>query len=577
LKNIIFRRSYVFGIVLLFIGLSITSSIHGYGGNNSNQSMEDASMNFPLNDDYVNGYWKFDEGNGNIAYDSSEHGYDGTIYGATWVAHDSDYALDFNGQDSYVSLDNYAKSALGFNKTDDLIFSFDFKSSLDGIIFGISESSSLNPGAVISLKNDGTLEFIIRVLGCGLTLTSEGTYDDGSWHHAELIYNGISANPTVTLYVDEELDTSITEWVCAYTANEFNKAKIGSHSYNSSDYFDGIIDEFKIIKYPGGNQQNPPSISGPDKGEPGVEYDFTFVINDPEGEDVQLYIDWDDGTYEEFNEWYESGEEVVFSHTWVEDDKYEIVAKSQDFWHDSHSSKHVVRIGNQPPVSPEISGQKYGDTNQEITYTFKAYDLENENIKYKIDWDDGTIDETNYYPSNTSVEISHDWDTKDDYNITAVAIDTHGKPGDQSEYHIRIGDKPPEPPTIYGEVRGIPDVFYEYGIISIDPESDNLSYDIDWGDGNVETDIGPFSSGEIFPREHKWNETGNYIIKSRAKDEFGYYGEWSEREIVVPLNKAFNFNLLDLLFERFPLAHLIFKSLQGLSKYDIIIFGNLKS
>ena len=45
------------------------------------------------------------------------------------------------------------------------------------------------------------------------------------------------------------------------------------------------LDEFKITKYPGGNEQNPPDIDGQTIGKPGVEYDYTFVANDPEGDD----------------------------------------------------------------------------------------------------------------------------------------------------------------------------------------------------------------------------------------------------------------------------------------------------
>jgi len=67
---------------------------------------------------------------------------------------------------------------------------------------------------------------------------------------------------------------------------------------------------------------------------------------------------------------------------------------------------------------------------------------------------------------------------------------------------MRIGDQPPSPPNIYGAVHGYPDVEYDYGIFSIDPENDNLTYDVDWGDGNIETDIGPFPSGVIFPVSH---------------------------------------------------------------------------
>ncbi len=562
LQNSLFRRSLVCGIILLLIGLSVTSSISGY------QS---------TNDDYILAYWEFDEGFGNTAYDSSGHDYDGTIHGATWTTGHSGYALDYDGVNDYVDLDAHSEN-LGFNKTDDLIFSVYFKttSTDSGCIYSMSHHLVGNyPEVHIELNSDGNIKVQVWVGACGHTTISEDTYNDDSWHHAEIFYNGITSNPTVKIYVDDELDISNTEWVCSFSADEFERAKIGSQSRDAIDYFDGAIDKLKIIKYPGGNQQNPPIISGPMEGEPGFEYDFTFVTNDPEGDDIQLYIDWDDGTFEEYDEWYESGEEVVFSHIWDDDDKYEIRAESKDIWHDSISSIYVVKIGNQPPEPPTIGGQRYGDPQQQLTYTFVAGDEEEDDVKYFIDWDDGTTDETNYVQSNTSVQLSHSWETEDDYNITAKAYDIHGKPGDLSVYHVRIGDQPPNMPKIYGAVQGTPGIEYEYGFISFDPENDNITYDIDWGDGNIETDIGPFPSGEIFPRSHSWNETGTYIIKARAKDKFDYYGDWSEHEVSVPRNKAFNFNLLELLFERFPLAFLTFKCLLGLLKYDIILLENL--
>ncbi len=68
MKNNLFRRSLIWGISILLIGAAVIPSISG-----------------SFNDDYVNAYWKFDEGSGTTAYDSSGHDYDGTIYGATWT------------------------------------------------------------------------------------------------------------------------------------------------------------------------------------------------------------------------------------------------------------------------------------------------------------------------------------------------------------------------------------------------------------------------------------------------------------------------------------------------------------
>jgi len=50
------------------------------------------------------GAWKFDEGSGTIAYDSSGNNNHGTIYGATWVDGKFGKALQFDGIDDYVSI-----------------------------------------------------------------------------------------------------------------------------------------------------------------------------------------------------------------------------------------------------------------------------------------------------------------------------------------------------------------------------------------------------------------------------------------------------------------------------------------
>ncbi len=51
------------------------------------------------------GWWKFNEGTGTIAYDSSGYGHNGTIYNGTWLSGSSckdGSCLNFNGTNSYV-------------------------------------------------------------------------------------------------------------------------------------------------------------------------------------------------------------------------------------------------------------------------------------------------------------------------------------------------------------------------------------------------------------------------------------------------------------------------------------------
>ena len=201
MKDSCYNKSLVFGIIVLFIGAGVVPSISGYTEKISVLLIEELPANSPSYDDYINGYWKFDENTGSTAHDSSGHDYDGGIYGASWTSGKIGYALDFDGVNDYITLDDYAKDFLGFNKTDDLIFSFYFKSSSTdkGIIYGMSTSNDYNPGFHIALNSDGTLKVKVYRFNCGIILTSEGSYNDGAWHYVELWYNGISANPTLKL------------------------------------------------------------------------------------------------------------------------------------------------------------------------------------------------------------------------------------------------------------------------------------------------------------------------------------------------------------------------------------------
>jgi hypothetical protein len=522
----------------------------------NNQSNKELPVNLALANDYILAYWKFDEGSGTILEDSSGHDYDGTIIGPTWVSGYTGYALDFDGIDDYIELGPHSED-LGFNKTDDLIFSLYFKStsSQSGMIYGLAGAGNI-PEVRIEHSSSGTIKFRAWTNACGLEVESNDTFNDGSWHHAEIYYNGISSNPTVTLYVDDEFQGGITDWLCLIQSSHFSRAKMGRRGYASSNYYDGAIDEFKIIKYPGGNEQNPPEISGPGEGEPGVEYNYTFITEDPEGDDIWLYIDWDDGTYEEWIGPYGSGEEVIVSHTWEESGKYDIKARSKDIWHHSSwSDTYVVRIGNQAPEPPVISGRKYGDVGVEYEFTFVTEDYEGNDVYYYVDWGDGTHD--NWFGpfySGEEATANHTWYVGDNYGITAKAMDTHDAESEWSDpYWLRIGNEAPYAPDIDGPSDGTIGVKYYYIFNATDPEEDNVSYFIDWGDGNSEwTDF--FAPGVPVNMSHTWTEEDTYTITAKAKDVLGDEGPEGTLDVTMPKNKPFIHNIpfLSWLFERFP-------------------------
>ena len=64
------------------------------------------------------GWWKFDETDGNIAYDSSGNGNNGNLTnGPIWVTGKISGALSFDGSDDFVDLGNSSNLALTLNKS----------------------------------------------------------------------------------------------------------------------------------------------------------------------------------------------------------------------------------------------------------------------------------------------------------------------------------------------------------------------------------------------------------------------------------------------------------------------------
>jgi len=99
------------------------------------------------------------------------------------------------------------------------------------------------------------------------------------------------------------------------------------------------------------------------------------------------------------------------------------------------------------------------------------------------------------------------------------------------------GNQPPGAPTITGPTNGTLWYSYSYSFNSVDPDDDPVYYYVDWGDGNVEDWVGPFSSGETVDISHSWSSQGVYEIRAKAKDVPGNESEWSDiHTMTITLN-----------------------------------------
>jgi hypothetical protein len=74
----------------------------------------------------------------------------------------------------------------------------------------------------------------------------------------------------------------------------------------------------------------PPNIDGPSKGYPGRTIEYQFVSSSYEGDWLFYFIDWDDGTFEDWFGPFPSGEVQTVSHIWSNSGIYSIKAKVRD-------------------------------------------------------------------------------------------------------------------------------------------------------------------------------------------------------------------------------------------------------
>ena len=89
----------------------------------------------------------------------------------------------------------------------------------------------------------------------------------------------------------------------------------------------------------------------------------------------------------------------------------------------------------------------------------------------------------------------------------------------------------PAAPT--GPTSGFTGVSYSFSATTTDPEGDNISYMLDWGDGNFSSWLGPYPSGATATTLHAWASAGTYDVKVKAKDSNGAESGWSPAHSIV--------------------------------------------
>jgi hypothetical protein len=233
----------------------------------------------------------------------------------------------------------------------------------------------------------------------------------------------------------------------AYVSSIQNKSEPHSLKLSTGEdivreYFGNYSGEFVYsawMFFPVNIAPNPPEINGPSGGGVGNDYEYSFVATDPNLDEISYFIEWGDGSFEDWIGPYSSGEEIFVSHSWSEDGKYNIRAKAKDIkdYESTWSEPFFVNISN-PPNRPEIIGPQTIRKGRQYDFTFTTTDPDEDDIKIFIDWGDGITDETTFFPSGADVVISHTWEESGQYILEFYAVDTNNAESEKVSYEITV-------------------------------------------------------------------------------------------------------------------------------------------
>ena len=190
------------------------------------------------------GYWKFDEGTGTTAYDSSSHNNHGTINTATWINEGeciSEKCLSFDGSSRVDTTLN----------TNNLPIPVTFTAW-----FYLTQSTTEQPIISGYVSHDNRWDIIYNRGGnnkvgwlyhSGGTVYSTNTISLNEWHQIVVIHTGTS----VELYLDGIYQNTLST---TKGVNTGQTIRIGAW-YNNTLSFKGLIDEVKIYPYARTNDQ----------------------------------------------------------------------------------------------------------------------------------------------------------------------------------------------------------------------------------------------------------------------------------------------------------------------------------
>lgn len=94
---------------------------------------------------------------------------------------------------------------------------------------------------------------------------------------------------------------------------------------------------------------------------------------------------------------------------------------------------------NNPPSAPIITGSHEGEINTTIMFSVVSFDVDNDSVRYHINWGDGTEYISPLVTNNNPFDLSNKWDTTGNYTITVFAEDENNASSQTTSFIVFIG------------------------------------------------------------------------------------------------------------------------------------------
>ncbi|KYK27023.1 hypothetical protein AYK20_03215 [Thermoplasmatales archaeon SG8-52-1] len=195
---------------------------------------------------------------------------------------------------------------------------------------------------------------------------------------------------------------------------------------------------------------------------------------------------------------------------------------------------NTIKIRDELPDCLEYSNLDSITTSgtHQISYTEEISDKK---IYWNFTCNEPELDdkESLYLTFNTTVIECEEANYQNIANVTAMEDIKYMHTAEDDAWVFVNVNHAPSPPYINGPDEGGTWDELRFEIIAKDPEGDDVFYYIDWGDGDENNWIGPYSSGEEVDIIHVWEEAGEYTIKAKAKDIYGYESSWGNKINII--------------------------------------------